>query len=331
MLRINGLPIFLVTTILSSIAQGAIYGADDRRDINQVPMYRPQAAAVAVAVANIFVLTNPDGTFKIDGVEKLAGSAAVNACSDERFATQPIVGNCTGFLVGDRYLATAGHCLIPTGVVDDEVHPACEAFSWYFNFNLDSTGRTTEERIPSDQLYRCKRVVRAENIELPGSPLGKFGNDFALIELDRVVTSGGKPVTPLQISDRKVRVGEPVFKIGHPSGLPAKFAGFSPILATSSPFYFEVNLDSLGGDSGAPVFDLQKRILGILVSGHDVEYYEDPSGCYRVNTCDATGKTCDRNSKFEGMQTSNYIQYIGAMLPYLRKAQGVGGMTSNVR
>jgi V8-like Glu-specific endopeptidase len=306
----------LFFSLLLAPGFAAIYGPDDRRDINQVPHLREEARAVAIAVPKIFVAPNGDGTYQMRDVELLTG-ALVGACEDERFARQPTIGNCTAFWVGGRYLVTAGHCVLPNGTVDNSKHPLCDGFSWYFDFNLDQRGRSSEGRIREEQLYSCTRVIRAENFEYPSDlPGTNFGPDFAVIELDREVSGG---IRPLKLARTEVKVGDPVFTIGHPSGLPAKFSGTAPVLSTRNPLYFEVNLDTLGGNSGGPVFNAKKEVVGILVSGHPIDYYQTQRGCYRVNTCDQRGQNCKENSRFPWLQVSNYVQHMRQVLPYLRR------------
>lgn len=315
------LGVFLVSvSLLSSHTFAAIYGTDDRRDINQTPWLRPLAASIANAVPNNFLEKNSDGTYRVLDVEKLGGSSTAYVCMNERFAQQPTFGNCTGFLVGDRYVVTAGHCVVNTGIVDNDIaSPYCAAFSWYFDYNLNISGQTNDQKIPANRIYGCKRIIRAENIEIPGGlPGANYGPDFAIMELDRPVS---KDMIPLKLdSDRKrIRKGQSVFTIGHPSGLPAKYSGLGPIVANENPDHFSAPLDTMGGNSGGPVFNAKNEVVGILVSGHPVDYYQDRTGCYRANVCSADGKSCNENSKFQGLETSNSVQYLDAVIPYLIK------------
>jgi V8-like Glu-specific endopeptidase len=300
--------VVIFTYSLHSLA--AIYGVDNRADIHQTPRVRPLATSTAIAVPNNFLNLKPDGNYEMEEVEVLGGSSAANACMDERFALQPIIGNCTGFLIGKRHLLTAGHCILPNGIIDNAHHPFCDAFSFYFDFNLDANGKTHEKNIPPQNLYRCSKVIRAETIEVNGVQK----NDFALLELDRDVDPR---FIPLKTQARIPKINESVFTIGHPSGLPAKFSGASSVLKNNDEFHFEANLDTLGGNSGGPVFDKNHNVLGILISGHPIDYYMDPSGCYRVNKCNSTGSLCKENPHFPNQQLSNYIQYVGAALKYL--------------
>lgn len=290
-------------------AQAVIYGSDDRQDIYQTPWLAATAASVAVAVPKLFIAGNPDGTYSMTDVDNLAQSSGSMVCANERFTAQPSMGVCTGFLVGDRYLVTAGHCLLPNGIVDNEVHPFCEAFSWYFDYNLKKPNEFPGQKIPAGKMYGCKRVIRAENFQIPG--LGISGNDFALVELDRPVEGNLKP---LPVDRSPPRVGEWVYTIGHPTGLPAKYSGLSQILNLDRPNYFSVNLDTLGGNSGGPVLNVNNQVTGILVSGHQNDYYRDPAGCMRPNRCDLNGENCIAPSQ---LQRSNFVQNIDSVMRYL--------------
>ncbi len=303
---------FLSTLIFCSALNAAIYGVDNRKDIGEISILAPQAAAVAITLPINYLKDFDKDFYKVDDVESFGQSSLM--CSDERFVQQPVfqIGTCTGFLIGEKYLITAGHCILPNGIVNDELHPFCEAFKWYFGFNTANQNQTTNQLVRKDQVYGCKRVIRAENVE--------GGNDFAVLELDRsvIVRSSSKLMKPLTPRTTDVSLNEKVFAIGHPFGLPAKFSGLSPVLSISSAEHFEVNLDSAGGNSGSPIFDRQKRVVGILIEGHPVDTYSDKNLiCNRVNRCDDLGTKCLSNSTFPGLSTSNRIQRLTLALKYL--------------
>lgn len=287
-------------------AQAVIYGADDRRDIFQVPQYSNIARATAVAVGNILLDKNADGTYNVEDAE-IVGESFL--CKDERFANQPSVGVCSGFLVGDRYLVTAGHCVLPNGIVDNQYHPFCDSFAWYFNYTMKGPNDNPSKNIPADRIYRCKNIIRAENIDAVNP--ADAGNDFAVIELDRPVTADIKPL-PLQT--RPVAVGDRVYTIGFPIGLPAKFSGMAPVRSIARPTYYEVNLDTQSGNSGGVVLNARNEVTGILISGFPEDFYNTAQQCQRFNHCDENGLNCVVNSK---LQPSNFVQKIENVLPYI--------------
>lgn len=307
-LSLHSIYAFCLCLLTAMQSLGAIYGSDDRRDLFQTSLPKNVGTAIAISVPGNFVQALVNGNWRIKDVENLIGSSSVNACSGERFGNQPTIGNCTGFLVGDRYMITAGHCVVNVGIVDnDENSPYCANFRWYFDFNIGVNGKTTVNNISSNRLYKCKRVIRAEVID--------GGADFAVLELDRPVS---KDMIPLAVNSVHPAVGSAIFTVGHPSGLPAKHSGISSVVkADENLNYFEAYLDTEGGNSGGPVFNKKNEVIGILVSGHQIDYYQTAQGCSRVNTCNANGTKCNENSTVSTLQTSNYIQYIDAALKYL--------------
>lgn len=286
-------------------ASAAIYGSDDRREVSQNSDWRALAAAVAVQVGNVFIVDNLDGIVSLTGVKTLERSGV---CPTERFAHQPSVGMCTGFLIAPRLLLTAGHCNSNVGInnLGDEY---CRAFSWMFDYNSAQPGL---ERVPRRRVYQCVRVIHAENIENYPFDVARFGalRDFAILELDRDVEG----VEPLKLAEREPVPGQRVFAIGHPWGLPAKHSGVSLIASTAYTEIFTTPLDSLGGNSGSPVFNEELEVLGVLTAGHQFDDYDTPEGCVRFNRCDESGRECARHSEHFQL---NEVQTLRSIRPYL--------------
>ncbi|HZO10808.1 MAG TPA: hypothetical protein VFB48_01705, partial [Nitrososphaeraceae archaeon] len=80
-----------------------------------------------------------------------------------------------------------------------------------------------------------------------------------------------------------------VHVIGHPVGLPLKYAAGAQVRDNQSDLYIVCNLDTYGGNSGSPVIndDDPLEIEGILVRG-DTDFNQ-VGNCQRSNVCPNTG------------------------------------------
>jgi hypothetical protein len=235
----------LVRTLRSR--QRAIYGTDGRKDIYQVttPALVALADSVAALVEAGDLRRSPTGRYRL---RTTSYQEAEELCDGEPFAKQPIGCFCSGFLVAPDVIATAGHCVRSSIAV--------RRTRFVFNFRMLDRDRVRTE-FPERDVYRGVKLLAREEDDA--------GNDWALVRLDRPVVGR----VPLRVrSAGKIADERAVFVIGHPSGLPAKFAGGAKVRSNRRRAFFVANLDTYGGNSGSPVFDQRTRIVeGILASG----------------------------------------------------------------
>jgi V8-like Glu-specific endopeptidase len=93
----------------------------------------------------------------------------------------------------------------------------------------------------------------------------------------------------LTLQQKPVQVGDELYIVGHPAGLPTKIAGGAVVRSVKSTF-FKANLDSYGGNSGSAVFNAQtNEIVGILVRGDQDFKYDQANSCTRSNICENDG------------------------------------------
>jgi hypothetical protein len=241
-----------------------IYGDDDRIDLYEET--DPQRQALAGSVCGLTFASrlsdNGNGTYNL--ITSAYTISARPACEGEPFGDQPTVMWCTGFLVGDDLIATAGHCY-------DLGDLAGTRFVFGFTM-LDATTPVTV--VDASQVYQGVEVVAQE--------LGD-GLDYAVVRVDRAVTAPG--AVPLDIRRSGTIANDtPVGVIGHPAGLPLKIAyGDETRVRNNLPTgYFVANLDTYGGNSGSPVFDQATGLVeGILVRGAS-DYVIQPT-CFVSN------------------------------------------------
>lgn len=229
-----------------------VYGTDDRIDVYQEtdPLRLELAGSVCGLVDTGDLTPISGGRWQLSLYNYTVGGYP--ACSSEPFASQPVVAWCTGFLVGEDLIATAGHCFSDG-----------EQSSVRFIFGFEMTNATTPvSELEANQVYTAVEVVGwALSGEL----------DYCVVRVDRPVTAPGAQPLPIR-REGTVPLDTPIGVIGHPSGLPKKIA-FGPtteVAANSASGYFTANLDTYGGNSGSPVFNATTGVVeGILVRGAD--------------------------------------------------------------
>src|SRR5690606_1303106 len=104
--------------------------------------------------------------------------------------------------------------------------------------------------VPSENIYNCKELLEAK---LETDKLNRRKRrDFSLVRLDRIV----KDRKILNYRDSgKVEKDADIYVIGHPVGLPTKFADGAKVFQNDQDGYFVTNLDTFGGNSGSAVFN----------------------------------------------------------------------------
>jgi V8-like Glu-specific endopeptidase len=245
-----------------------IYGEDNRVDVyaSQNSAYVELAKSTAAMIKPSSLIADANDMVKISG----PSLAARGMCKSERFSSQSTVANCSGFLVSENLLVTAGHC------ITDE--SACKEYKWVFDYKVDSEEQASVT-VNKSNIYSCKRIISRSLDQMNK-------DDYALIELDRSVSDR----RPLEFrKSGKINVGENILVIGHPTGLPTKIADGAKVRSLKGKF-FHANLDTYGGNSGSAVFNAQTGLIeGILVRGENDYVYDSNQGCKVSNLCPENG------------------------------------------
>ncbi|MFN3199359.1 MAG: trypsin-like serine peptidase [Bradymonadia bacterium] len=241
-----------------------IYGEDDRQDVYAVesPLWRARASDSVVALMNraTLVFDDPDrATLRASTLNQ-----NIPLCEGERFAEQLTAADCSGTLIDEDLVLTAGHCI--------ENQAACNQLAFVFGYHHGESPDALSP-ITSDDVYTCRELIVS---------FDDGRADYAIVQLDRpAVAHTPAPVRP---GDGPMVQGESVTLIGFPSGLPAKVDTGGQVWEPRANVldFFSATVDAFGGNSGSGVFDAAGNVVGILVRGQQ-DYVRD-GRCFRVNT-----------------------------------------------
>jgi S1-C subfamily serine protease len=216
-----------------------VYGTDDRVEVFNHPdtdLRRIAEESIVALVPAFRISKESDGTYALSG------------CPDELFGNQPTAAACSGVLIDDDLVLTAGHCI--------GSHTPCDAYGYVFNYHLEDPTRLGRDQTPDFAIIQLTRPV--EGVHAPASI---------------------RPATPL-------REQESLAMIGFGSGLPAKIDSGGAVADPRAEQldFFIANVDAFQGHSGSATFDSENRLAGILVAGRTPDYVTlDGETCQRVS------------------------------------------------
>lgn len=278
--------------------KGDVFGTDDRVEVHELEAgsaIRAATDSVAAMIPRSRLDIELDAVVPFETPETLQESR--DLCADEKFVSQPVVAGCSGFLVAPDLLLTAGHCVEED---NESVESLCAGMAWVFGLKYDDPAAAEAGTFPTvapDDVYRCAEVIAWASEDCSA--------DYAFVRLDREVEGR----TPLVVAPERPAVGDPVFTVGFPSGIPMKVA---PGAVADMSYYtsgdsFEATVDGFGGNSGGPVLDTEARVRGILVCGNSLPpYVSSGDGCWRTSRCRDDG-TCRGMGAYAIDNVSDYL------------------------
>jgi hypothetical protein len=251
-----------------------VYGTDNRTDVyahaDATLRARAQQATVALMRPSALNTSNASNvTFNASTLQ-----SAYNLCSNQRFLNDPTPAFCSGTLIDDNLVLTAGHCITSSS----------DCSNTRFVFNFYRTSATALQTVSTADIFSCQSIVVRQQAVVNGQNL-----DYAVVRLDRAATPRFVPA-PIRAGNSALPVGTPITVIGSGSGIPFKIdAGGTVRDARAGTLdYFVANTDTFGGNSGSGVYENSGyTVAGILVRG-ETDYVTSGS-CRVVNVCTETG------------------------------------------
>lgn len=309
---------FLTLTALGLLSFNAfasikvIYGKDNRLDFYQVNSHLHRKLALSTAGMihlKYFARSSSQNFYDLQGTTTL--ERGQNICSSEAFSQQQIAPTCSGFLVGEDTLITAGHCYKSFSTPEN----VCKSFAWVFDYHLKSAQHNPTRNIPVQNIYLCKKVLA---VELTKSM------DYAVIKLDRKVL-GRRPLKFR--TSGKISSSSSLLVIGHPTGLPQKISSGGRVTRNSEATTFSATLDTFQGNSGSAVFDARTGLVeGILIQGKN-DYIpsqkNNPNSCLVVNKCDEFGNNCESGKDSGPIQWGEVILRITSLTKEIESANNI--------
>lgn len=241
-------------TSVGSTKHSIVYADDDRRDL-----YEVDSALKALAVGASVALVH-SSRLSLDERGRVGFAARSlqedrELCPDERFGTQPVLPFCSGVLIDDDLVLTAGHCFRSEARSAEEV---CRATSFVFGFDYRAPDGLNP--IGARDVHGCKKLVAPSSA---GS--NKEHPDYALVQLDRAA-EGGTPA-PLAARENRPVLEASLHLIGNGAGLPTKVDSGGKVTDASGETYLVADTDSFEGGSGSGVFDASFLLVAIQVRG----------------------------------------------------------------
>lgn len=266
----------------SSEEPKVIYGNDDRHEpfdpaLDIAVVKAAKSTAIFIKKHHLVPNTQDDSK----NVQTSTFGQQMNLCKDEPFYDEPNPGFCSGFLVADDVMVTAGHCI--------KVASDCEDSAIVFDYGYFQNNQNLLN-VKNDKIYNCKEII-SQTLNGPSK------SDYAVIRLDRKVAGR----TPLKVSSKgKIADKDGVVVIGYPSGLPVKITDNAFVRDNVEGAFFLINSDTYGGNSGSAVLNSQTlQVEGILVRGEND--FETQGTCRVSKHCkdnECMGEGVTRSSEF---------------------------------
>ena len=164
-------------------------------------------------------------------------------------------GVCSGTHIGNGYVLTAGHCIIPEGQTGTVTNKDCNNIKVYWGYR--GSPDTGSPKPVVSLISQCTGVVYAE--------LDK-DRDFAIFKVDRAPSVA----LPISKSGASAAGGTKLTIFGYPQGRPLEWSQYCQLVTIPTPSTrFAHQCDTEPGNSGSSVLAINSSGVPFVVGIHD--------------------------------------------------------------
>ncbi len=257
----------------------AVTGEDDRLSFAELEKRNPSTLAKATATQLSRRYLKLDSELASYPSGKLQ-----NQCPGEKFANEPTLGGCSGFLIAENILVAAGHC-------KDYRAGGCEDDAWLFNHFAPA--KAGKHIFKTKDVFYCKKIL---DFKHDGE------GDYVIMELDRKVPN----ITPLEMDIKNQgQKGDPVAILGYPLGRSFTYTPGGRILSKDKNF-LRVDSDAFKNNSGSALFNIRTgKVEGILTNARRGMGQNPLDGCQLAKSYKENMVLVNRLKRIEYLQ-NNY-------------------------
>ncbi len=175
-------------------------------------------------------------------------------------------GVCTGTHIGNGYVITAGHCILPEGQEGVLANKECSKIKVYWGYR--GSPETGSPKPVVTLASQCTTVVYAEKTNV---------RDFAIFKVDQAPSVA----LPISKSGMSAANGTKLTIFGYPQGRPLEWSQYCKLNAVSnSQTQFTHLCDTEPGNSGSTILAINSSGVPMVVGIHDAGYDEYNIGTY---------------------------------------------------